>query len=105
VLFVIAFSQFLKKALDENVSTLRSLSYFPLVIILFEVSIYCLWHLLSPIYSIGFRDFSDGITLTWSIVGFLLLTYDLWAHKRASKKEMVMLTAINAAIIAVIVYL
>jgi hypothetical protein len=105
VLFVIAFSQFLKKALDENVSTLHSLSYFLFVIILFEVSIYCLWHLLSPIYSAGFRDFSDGITLTWSIVGFLLLTYDLWARKRASKKEMVMLTAINAAIIAVIVYL
>ncbi|MGB9938424.1 hypothetical protein [Methanosarcina sp.] len=105
VLLVIAFSRFLVKALDENVSVLRSLSYLPLVIILSEISIYCLWRLVSPIYTASFRDFSEDITLTWSIVGFLFLTYDLWAHNRVSKRDMVMLTAVNAAIIAFVICL
>jgi hypothetical protein len=105
MLFVVAFSRFLAKVQDENISTLRSLTYFPIVMILYEVSAYCLWRLVSPVYPVPFRDFSRDLILTVSILAFLFSTYDLWAHNRASKREMAMLTVVNGAIIAFIMYM
>jgi heme/copper-type cytochrome/quinol oxidase subunit 4 len=62
VIFIV-FLWFSPKFPDEKTSFLNSLSYMYIMVFLFAGSVYCLWRLILPVYSIRFFHFYDSFIL------------------------------------------